>query len=109
MPHDGTCLWLVCSAHAVIVLVGNKSDMSCKQREVSMVEGMRFARKHGLDFLEVRGLNSVECMLVIKVGRNNHGDIVALLYIPPLSSVLERVSMSNVHERDYAQRVGLDL
>ena len=36
-----------------IILVGNKSDMSSKQREVSMVEGMRFARRHGLDFVEV--------------------------------------------------------
>lgn len=34
-------------------MVGNKSDMSSKQREVSMVEGMRFARKHELDFFEV--------------------------------------------------------
>lgn len=39
---------------AALILVGNKSDMSSTQREVSMVEGMRFARKHGLDFLEVR-------------------------------------------------------
>ena len=38
---------------AEIILVGNKSDMSSKQREVSMMEGMRFARKHGLTFFEV--------------------------------------------------------
>ena len=38
---------------AALILVGNKSDMSSKQREVSMMEGIRFARKYGLNFVEV--------------------------------------------------------
>eukprot|EP00903_Cladosiphon_okamuranus_P013073 g12194.t1 len=45
-----------CHESVALILVGNKSDMSSKQREVSMVEGMRFARKHGLDFLETSAL-----------------------------------------------------
>lgn len=41
------------SRAAALILVGNKSDMSSKQREVSMMEGIRFARKYGLNFVEV--------------------------------------------------------
>ncbi|CAM9490512.1 unnamed protein product, partial [Hapterophycus canaliculatus] len=54
---DDLLQWLTlvrgnCHESVALTLVGNKSDMSSKQREVSMVEGMRFARRHGLDFLE---------------------------------------------------------
>ncbi|CAM9665333.1 unnamed protein product, partial [Ectocarpus sp. 4 AP-2014] len=57
-----------------LVLVGNKSDMSTTQREVSMVEGMRFARKHGMDFVEtsaLRGLHAEEAcrQLIMSVAR----------------------------------------
>lgn len=66
MPHNHVCIDLCVAAprpiapqkhvngmKIALILVGNKSDMSSKQREVSMVEGLRFARKHGLDFMEV--------------------------------------------------------
>eukprot|EP00752_Nemacystus_decipiens_P010986 g9763.t1 len=60
---DDLARWLAlvrenCHESVALILVGNKSDMSSKQREVSMVEGMRFARKHGLDFLETSALEA---------------------------------------------------
>ncbi|CAM9803767.1 unnamed protein product, partial [Choristocarpus tenellus] len=41
-----------CHKNIALCLVGNKCDHSAKQRQVSMVEGMKFAQKHGLDFCE---------------------------------------------------------
>lgn len=67
--------------------MGNKSDMSSKQREVSMVEGMRFARKHGLDFLEVSWLGSSVvpsgCRLVM-------GAVFFFLLVADPSGVLQK-------------------
>ncbi|CAM9272682.1 unnamed protein product [Pylaiella littoralis] len=60
---DDLARWLAlvrdnCHKSVALILVGNKSDMSSKQREVSMIEGIRFARKHGLDFLETSALEA---------------------------------------------------
>lgn len=39
-----------CKPHVVIALVGNKTD--CPNREIDATEGIRFADKHGLLFME---------------------------------------------------------
>ncbi|CAM9338499.1 unnamed protein product [Discosporangium mesarthrocarpum] len=55
-----------CHRNIVLCLVGNKSDRSAKEREVSMVEGMKFAQKHSMDFCEVSAKNNVNVGPVLR-------------------------------------------
>ena len=47
-----------CDANCRILLVGNKSDLDVKQRQVSEKDGLFFASKNGMEFIETSALTA---------------------------------------------------